>query len=165
MKQSQAIPLAVGTPAPGFNLADAPGQQLSLADFRGQPVVLVFYPADFEPVTNNELAIFNEILPELQRHEAQVLGISADNVWSHLAYMKKRNLHFPLLADFNPKGAVARDYHAYSNADGQTTRAIYVVDSGGLVAWSYIAPKGVSPGADGALLAVEQLDQALSLGL
>lgn len=154
---SHNVPLPAGSEAPEFNLKDTPDQSLALLDFRGSPVVLIFYPADFGPSSSHQLAIFNEILPELQKYNAQVLGISVDSVWSHQAFIKDRNLHFPLLSDFRPKGEVAKAYNAYREEDGQAERALYVINAGGIVMWSYIAPVGVNPGADGVLQILESL--------
>jgi peroxiredoxin len=150
-------PLEPGTVAPEFNLKVTPDQRLSLSDLKGQPVVIVFYPADFSPVCSDEMALYNEILPEFQKHNAQVVGISVDNVWSHLVFSDERNLRFPLLSDFHPKGEVSQNYNAYMDEEGESARAIYVIDSDGVVAWGYIAPAGVNPGADGALKALEDL--------
>jgi len=152
-------PIPPGTKAPDFCLNVTPDQKVSFEDFAGRPVVLIFYPADFSPVCGDELAVYNEILPEFQQHNAQVLGISVDNVWCHLAFTKDRNLHFPLLADFHPKGEVAKRYNAYREEEGEAERALYVIDKNGIIAWSYISPVGVNPGADGALKAVEDLDR------
>lgn len=153
------IPLKKGTKAPNFFLKSTPDQTVSLSEFRGRPVVLVFYPADFSPVCTGEMSLYNEVLPEFQRHNAQVLGISVDNIWTHLAFAKERNLKFPLLSDFHPKGEVARKYNAYREEDGVTERAIYVIDKTGNIFWGYISPVGVNPGADGALEALEKLDR------
>ncbi len=150
-------PLKAGSKAPDFNLKDTPDQTVALSDFQGRPVILAFYPADFSPVCGDELALFNEVLPEFQKHNAQLLGISVDNVWCHLAFAKDRNLHFPLLADFHPKGQVAKLYNSYREEDGEAERALYVIDSDGMIAWGYISPIGVNPGADGALKALEDL--------
>lgn len=153
------IPLKKGTKAPDFSLKVTPDQKVSLSEFRGRPVVLVFYPADFSPVCTGEMTIYNEVLPEFQKHKAQLLGISVDNVWTHLAFAKERNLHFPLLSDFHPKGEVAKKYNAYREEDGVLERAIYVIDKTGKVFWSYISPVGIIPGVDGALEALEKLDR------
>src|SRR3954463_16027438 len=110
--------LPAGVPAPDFALSSAPDQILRLSDLRGRPVVLVFYPADWSPVCGDELALYNELLPEFRRHEAEVLGISVDGVWCHRAYREARHLEFPLLADFEPKGAVSRAYGAYRTKQG-----------------------------------------------
>jgi peroxiredoxin len=98
------------------------------------------------------------LLPEFQRFNAELLGISVDGVWSHLAFAKDRNLHFPLLADFEPKGEVARSYQVYRASDGTSERALYVIDADGIIRWSYVSPVGVNPGADGILRALESLE-------
>lgn len=152
---NQSQPLKTGTKAPEFRLKDTPDQMVALSDFRDRPVILVFYPADFSPVCNDELTVFNEVLPEFQKHNAQLLGISVDSVWCHLAFARERNLHFPLLADFHPKGHVAKLYNSYREEDGEAERALYVIDSDGMILWSYISPIGVNPGANGVLQALE----------
>jgi peroxiredoxin len=157
MNTTQRKPLAAGTKAPDFTLKVTPDQAITLSELRGQPVVIVFYPADFSPICSDEMALYNEVLPEFQKHNAQILGISVDNVWSHLEFGEQHNLHFPLLSDFHPKGEVSQAYQAYLDAIGESNRAVYVIDSDGVIAWSYSAPLGVNPGADGALRAVEEL--------
>jgi peroxiredoxin len=150
-------PLPAGTPAPDFTLPSGPDTELRLADLRGRPVILVFYPADWSPVCGDELALFNELLPEFQRHEAELVGISVDGVWCHRAYAEARHLRFPLLADFEPKGAVSRAYNAYRHGDGFSERALFVLDRDGIIRWSYLSPVDVNPGADGILAALEAL--------
>jgi peroxiredoxin len=149
--------LAAGTPAPDFTLPKSPDANLRLADSRGHPVILAFYPADWSPVCGDELTVFNEVLPEFQRYHAELLGISVDGVWSHKAYVSARRFEFPLLADFEPKGAVSRAYGAYRAQDGFSERALFVLDSAGVIRWSYLSPVGVNPGADGILAALEAL--------
>jgi peroxiredoxin len=151
--------LSPGTKAPDFTLKKSPGQTLSLSELRGQPVVLVFYPADWSPVCGDELALFNEVLPEFQRYGAQVVGISVDGVWCHKAYANARNLDFPLLADFEPKGEVSRKYGAYRAQDGFSERALSVLDGEGVIRWSYLSEVGTTPGADGVLAALEEMSQ------
>jgi len=138
-------------------LHSTPDQTVALRDFRGRPVILAFYPADWSPVCGDQMVLYNEILPEFQRYGAELLGISVDGAWCHLAFAQQRRLHFPLLADFEPKGAVARRYGVYREGDGTTERALFVIDGGGLVRWSYLSPIGVNPGADGILRALETL--------
>jgi peroxiredoxin len=153
----QQSPLPVGTPAPDFTLASSPDQKVSLSDFRGRPTILVFYPEDWSPVCSDQLALYQELLPEFQRFDAELLAISVDGIWCHLAFAKDRNLHFRLLADFEPKGEVARTYGVYRQQDGTTERALYVIDGDGVVRWSYVSPVGINPGADGILHALEDL--------
>jgi len=155
--ESAAAPLPPGTEAPAFELPSAPDESISLADFRGRPVILVFYPEDWSPVCSDQLALYQELLPEFHRFDAALVGISVDGIWSHLAFAKDRNLHFPLLADFEPKGEVARRYRVYRAEDGTSERALYVIDADGVVRWSYVSPVGVNPGADGILRALEAL--------
>jgi len=149
--------LQPGTPAPDFTLPSAPDQSLSLSDFRGQPVILAFYPADWSPVCGDQMALYNEILPEFRRFNAELIGISVDGVWSHAAFAQDRKLHFPLLADFEPKGAVAKFYGVYRRHDGTSERALFVIDAQGMIRWSYVSPVGINPGADGILTALEAL--------
>jgi peroxiredoxin len=150
-------PLAPGTPAPAFTLPSSPSRAVSLRDFRGRPVILAFYPADWSPVCGDQMAQYNEVLPEFERYGAQLLGISVDGVWCHQAFAENRKLHFPLLADFEPKGTVARRYGAYHDAGGTSERALVVIDAAGIVRWSYVSPMSVNPGADGILRALEAL--------
>jgi peroxiredoxin len=149
--------LPAGAPAPEFTLSSTPDQKLSLSDLRGRPVVLAFYPADFSPVCGDEMALFNAVLPDLQELGAEMIGVSVDGVWCHAAFARARNLHFPLLADFEPKGAVSRQFGAYREGEGVSERALFVIDEQGNVAWSYLSPIGVNPGADGVLRALESL--------
>lgn len=159
---SENVPsiLQPGVEAPDFNLPSTPDQKVSLHEFRGNPTVLVFYPADWSPVCGDELAIINEVLPEIKSCRATVLGISVDNVWSHLAFAKARNLHFTLLSDFEPKGAAAKAYGAYETSFGVCKRAQFVIDPNGMIHWSYLAPIGVNPGVDGILEAIESLSSS-----
>jgi peroxiredoxin len=152
-------PLAPGVQAPDFELLSTPDQRVSLADFRGRPTILVFYPEDWSPVCSDQLALYQQLLPEFQRFDAELLGISVDGIWCHLAFAKDRNLHFPLLADFEPKGEVARRYGVYRAEDGTTERALFVIDGDGVVRWSYVSPVGINPGADGILRALEDLEK------
>jgi peroxiredoxin len=149
--------LIAGTTAPNFKLRVTPDQWLSLHDLAGKPVILAFYPADWSPVCGDQLALYNEVLPEFRRHGAELLGISVDGVWCHEAYAKDRRLHFPLLADFHPKGAVAKSYGAYRKHEGVCERALFVIDRNGKIFWSYCSPIAVNPGADGILEALERL--------
>jgi peroxiredoxin len=149
--------LPAGTPAPDFTLPVTPDQKISLQELRGQPVILAFYPADWSPVCGDQMALYNEILPEFQKFGAQLMGVSVDGVWCHRAFAEARQLHFPLLSDFEPKGAVARSYSAYRTADGVSERALFVIDKTGTIAWSYCSPIAVNPGADGILEALEGL--------
>ena len=150
-------PLPPGTVAPDFELLSTPDQKVMLSEFRGQPVILVFYPEDWSPVCSDQLGLYQAVLPEFQKHGAELLAISVDSAWSHLAFAKDRNLHFPLLSDFEPKGEVSRAYQAY-RSEGTSARALFVLDADGVIRWSYVSPVGVNPGADGILRALEEID-------
>jgi peroxiredoxin len=146
-------------PAPDFTLPSGPDEKLSLSDFRGRPVILAFYPADWSPVCGDQMALYNEILPEFKRFNAELLGVSVDGVWCHRAFRQQRNLHFQLLSDFEPKGEVAKTYGVYRHGEGVTERALFVIDGEGRIAWSYVSPISVNPGADGILEALESLSE------
>jgi peroxiredoxin len=149
--------LSPGTAAPEFSLSSSPQERVTLAQFRGQSVVLAFYPADWSPVCGDQMALYNEMLGEFQKLNAQLIGVSVDGVWCHAAFAADRKLRFPLLADFEPKGAVARQYGVYREGDGVTERALFVLDGDGIVRWSFVSPIGVNPGADGIFDALEAM--------
>ncbi len=149
--------LPAGSKAPDFTLNVTPDQKLSLHEMQGRPVILAFYPADWSPVCGDEMTLYNEVLPEFQKYGAEVVGISVDGAWCHAAYARHNNIHFPLLADFEPKGAVARSYGAYREGEGVCERALFVVDPEGKVFWSYLSPIAVNPGAEGILQALEDM--------
>ena len=149
--------LAAGTVAPAFSLHVTPDKTLSLSELRGKPVILAFYPADWSPVCGDQMALYNEILPEFQKHGAELIGVSVDGVWCHEAFAKDRHLHFPLAADFEPKGQIAMSYGAYRAEEGVCERALFVIDRNGVIAWSYRSPIAINPGADGILEALENL--------
>jgi peroxiredoxin len=152
-----AAALKAGIQGPEFTLRSTPDQTVSLNEFRGQPLVLAFYPADWSPVCGDQMTLYSEILPEFRQFNANVLGISVDGAWCHMAYRKHQNIAFPLLADFEPKGAVARRYGVYRHQDGVSERALFVLDENGVIRWSYVSPIGVNPGADGILRALESM--------
>lgn len=155
-----STPLAPGSMAPNFRLPWKPEQTLDLRKTTGRPVVLAFYPADWEPVSIDQLRQLHETLPELVRLGAQVLGLSVDSVWSHAAFARELALTFPLLADFHPKGAVARAYGVIREADGTSERALFVINPHGRIAWSYVAPLCVNPGIDGILTVLETMEKS-----
>jgi peroxiredoxin len=150
-----AGPLPAGTHAPDFTLHSAPDKTVSLRDYRGKPVILAFYPADWSPVCGDQMALYNEVLSDFESYGAKLLGVSVDGAWCHAAFAGDRKLQFPLLADFEPKGAVARQYGVYRTDDGFTERALFVIDGEGTVRWSYVSPIDVNPGADGILRALD----------
>jgi peroxiredoxin len=149
--------LQAGETAPDFNLKTTPDQSVTLADFRGSPLIMAFYPADWSPICTDQMALYNEILPEFRRYGANLVGISIDHAWCHIAFAKSRSLRFPLLADFHPRGGVAQRYGVYDENIGMSERALFVLDGNGVIRWSYVSPIGVNPGADGILTALEAM--------
>ena len=149
--------LQKGDQAPEFRLESTTGEPVSLSDYRGRPVILVFYPADWSPVCGDQVVLYNELLPEVERYDAQLLGISVDSIWSHRAFSESRSLRYPLLADFEPKGDVSKAFGVYNAEAGNSQRALFVLDPEGVVHWSYISPPSINPGADGILNALESL--------
>jgi peroxiredoxin len=150
------VALQAGVVAPQFDLLATPDQRVTLSEF-DRPVVLIFYPADWSPVCSDELSVFSAASKLFRARDAQLLGISVDGPWCHQAFKEQRKVAFPLLADCNPQGEVAREYGVYRNDDGTSERALFVIDRDGKIAWSEVSPVGINPGADGALQAVEAL--------
>ena len=146
-----------GAAAPDFELVDQEGAAVTLAGLRGNPIVLAFYPADWSPVCGDQMALYNEVLPMFREYGAQIFGMSVDSKWCHAAFAENRKLRFRLLADFEPKGAVARRYGAYRDQDGTSERALFVIDAAGIIRWAYLSPVDVNPGADGILEALESI--------
>lgn len=149
--------LRPGALAPAFTLPSAPDRTVSLVEYRGGNVVLVFYPFDWSPVCGDQLALYNELLEDFTALRARLLAISVDSVWSHAAFAADRKYRFPLLADFEPKGQVSRAYGSYDDHEGASVRSLFVVDGGGKIRWSYLSPAEVNPGADGILEALESI--------
>ena len=148
--------IEAGTEAPDFTLPDADGKQVSLADFRGRTVVLVFYPSDFSPVCTDQLSVYQEVLGEFESRGVQLLGISVDGAFCHRAFRDQLNLTIPLLADFHPKGEVAQAYGVWSEDYGVAGRALVMVGPDGVVRWSYMSPPLEVPGANLIFDALEQ---------
>lgn len=158
MTAAPDVPPQAGSAAPDFTLPSGPGSAVSLADLAGRPTVLVFYPADWSPVCGDQLSALQAAQDELASHDAQVVAISVDGVWSHQAYADQRDLPFPLLSDFEPKGEVARRYGVYRDGDGFSDRALFVLDADGTVRWTHVGEPGVDPGVDGILEALSALE-------
>jgi peroxiredoxin len=150
-------PRAPGQPAPEFSLPTTGGEPIALDDFKGRPVVLIFYPRDGSAVCGSQLALYNEALALFQEHDAQLLAISVDDLASHEAFAEALSLKIPLLADSDPAGAVAQAYGILNQKDGRSERALFVVDDKGFIRWSHLSPRGINPGADGILDALESL--------
>jgi peroxiredoxin len=138
-------------------LFSTPDQKLKLSELKGKRVILAFYPADWSPVCSDQMALYNEMLKLFHKQNAELLGISVDSKCCHLAFAQNRNLHFPLLSDFEAKGETARNYGVYNEVEGESNRALFVIDENGIIAWSYLSPTGMNPGADGILDALDAL--------
>jgi peroxiredoxin len=157
MSISSASLLAPASVAPDFTLRSTVDNPISLIDFKGKPVILVFYPGDFTPVCGDQLTLYNELLSLFEEFDAQLLAISVDGLESHAAFSADRNLDFPLLADSDPVGEVARRYGVFDEESQTCERALFVIDRTGRISWSYLSPREVNPGADGILKALESL--------
>ena len=137
--------IAVGQPAPEFILKDQDQNDVKLSDYRGKNVVIVFYPLDWSPVCTDEHACFAGNLAQVEKLNAQVIGLSVDSTWSHKAFAEKMGVGYPLLADFHPRGVVADKFGVYHADKGITGRAIVIVDKAGKVAWSKLYGFGELP--------------------
>jgi peroxiredoxin len=148
--------IEAGSPAPEFTLRDQDGNRVSLSDYRGRTVVLVFYPADFSRVCTDQLSVYQEVLPQFEEAGAQLVGISVDGAFCHKAFREHQGLTIPLLADFHPKGEVAKAYGVWSEEHGVANRALVMVRPDGIVQWSYLSPPLEVPGANLIFDALEQ---------
>jgi len=151
--------LECGIPAPEFSLPSTLDRKMTLSEFKGKNVILSFYPADWSPICRDEFTLFAEVLPMFERHEAQLIGISVDGIWSHKAVVEQRKYPFPLLSDFEPKGEVSKLYNVYRYHEGTSERALFVIDKKGIIRWSYLGHMGVNPGADGIIEALESIQE------
>jgi peroxiredoxin len=157
MSTSSVSLLAPASIAPDFTLPSTIDNSISLSDLKGKPIILVFYPGDFTPVCGDQLTLYNELLSLFGEFDAQLLGISVDGLESHLEFSADRKLDFPLLADVEPLGEVARRYGAFDEESQTCERALFVIDRTGRISWSYLSPREMNPGADGILRALESL--------
>ena len=141
--------IAAGEPAPEFSLRDQDGEEVSLADFRGRKVLLVFYPFDFSPVCSDQLSLYQEVKPEIEAKGVTVLGVSVDSPYAHKAFQEKLGIDTALLSDFEPKGEVSRAYGSYLEGPGMSNRTLVLIDEDGKVEWAYESPSpGEFPGAN-----------------
>jgi peroxiredoxin len=147
-----------GTPAPDFRLYHTPNQTIALSNLRGRPVILAFYIADWHSPCRDQLLLYQEFLPEFEHFNAALLGISVDSVWSHQVFARDLKLTFPLLSDFEPKGAVAQAYGVYRPQEGINERALFIIDANGVIRWRYVTPACcLIPGVDSLLTILERL--------
>jgi peroxiredoxin len=138
-----------GQPAPDFTLPNHKGEQVSLSDFKGRRLMLVFYPSDFSPVCTDQLSVYQEVLGEVQEAGVELVGVSVDSSWTHRAFRKQLGIEIPLLADFHPKGEMSRRYGAYLEDWGTTNRSLVLIDEEGVVRWVHESPSVVEiPGAN-----------------
>jgi peroxiredoxin len=141
--------ISAGEPAPDFTLRDQDGEEVSLADFKGRKVLLVFYPKDFSPVCSDQLSIYQEVKPEIAAKGVELIGISVDHSYAHKAFQEKLGIDTTLLADFEPKGEVAKAYDSYLDGPGNANRTLVLVNEDGVVAWTHESEHpGVFPGAN-----------------
>ena len=141
--------IAAGQPAPDFTLPDQDGNEVSLADFRGGKLLLVFYPLDFSPVCTDQLSVYQEVEPEIAEKGATLIGVSVDHPYAHKAFQEKLGIEFPLLADFEPKGDVSRAYDSYYEGVGHGKRTLVLIDEDGVVEWTHESPSPLEvPGAN-----------------
>ena len=153
---AQATP-GKGAVAPEIVLPAGPAQSWALRDLRGKAVVLVFFPADWEPVSTDQLKQYNETMPQILNLNAELVGISVDGIWCHQAFARNLQLGFRLLSDACPRGAAARAYGVYRSREGMSNRALVVIDPRGVIRWRNVVPREVNPGVDGLLTALETL--------
>lgn len=151
--------LSPGIVAPDFTLYVTVDNEISLYNYKGQRIVLVFYPADWSPVCGDQLMLYNEMADLFEKMNTQVLGISVDSKWCHASFREQRNLSFPLLSDFEPKGKIAKIYGVYNEQAGESERALFVLDENKVIQWSFLAEPQTNPGADGILDALERLQR------
>jgi peroxiredoxin len=149
------VPLAAGSRAPHFTLPFGPHSTMGLTDLLGRAAVLVFYVADWHPVASDQLRQLTDLQPEFERLKSSIVGIAVDSPWSHAAFAAEKSITLPLLSDDAPAGHVARAFGVYSSASGRSERALFVLDSSGMVAWSETFPDTVNPGVDAVLSALE----------
>ena len=144
--------LAAGSQAPAFSLRCGPYRETTLDDYHGNRLVVVFYVADWHPVCTGQLLRYRDILPELQRLGAELVAISADTVWSHVAFASAYQLPFPIVSDDRPRCRTARAYGVMG-----AKRGLVVIDTNGTIAWNAVFPAAIDPGVDGVLTALEAL--------
>ena len=149
--------IAVGEPAPDFKLRDQDGEEVSLADYEGRRLMLVFYPGDFSPVCSDQLSVYQEVKPRIADAGVELVGISVDSTFAHKAFQQQLGIDTTLLSDFEPKGAVAKAYGSYVEGPGFANRTLVLVDENGMVAWTHESPSpGEFPGPQVVLDAVSQ---------
>jgi peroxiredoxin len=141
--------IAAGEPAPDFTLRDQDGEDVSLADYRGRRILLVFYPFDFSSVCSDQLSVYQEVKPDIEAKGVELVGISVDSPHAHKAFREKLGIDMTLLSDFEPKGEVAKAYGSFLEGPGMANRTLVLIDSDGTVEWAHESPSpGEIPGAN-----------------
>jgi peroxiredoxin len=156
-------PLLVGTPAPELALLQAPNSVLRLCSFVNRAVILAFYPMDWEPVSREQLTLYQSYADAFDRLSARLLGISVDHLYCHEAFARDAQIRFPLLADSQPRGLVARRYGVYREALGVSARALFVLDAQHVIRFSKVYPDQLNPGVDELLSTLERLAAGLGV--
>ena len=156
-RQPYPIDPKAGFQGPRVHPQEHSGPECLAAGFPRKASGRRLLPCRLDPVCSDQMGLYAQVMPEFKKFNAVILGISVDGIWSHLAFAKERKLNFPLLSDFEPKGAVSRAYGAFEVRVGESARALFVIDARGMVRWSLLSPDGVNPGADGILSALEEL--------
>jgi peroxiredoxin len=152
-------PLPVGALAPDFSLPHTAHARVALHSLRGTPVVLVFYPMDWEPVSREQLRLYQDFGGDFAAFEAHLLAISTDHIYSHDAFARDAQIIFPLLADVQPRGLVASEYGVYREAQGVSARALFVLDSQRIIRFGKVYPDALNPGVDELLSVLDSLAQ------
>jgi peroxiredoxin (alkyl hydroperoxide reductase subunit C) len=138
----------VGQEAPEFTLKDQSGQDVSLADFRGEKnVVVVFYPFTFTGVCQGELCEIRDDPSAFEAADAQVLAISCDTRHAQAQWAEAQGFTFPVLSDFWPHGAVAKAYGVFNDQLGCANRATFVIDKQGTVTATFASANLATPRA------------------
>jgi peroxiredoxin len=141
--------IAAGETAPDFTLRNQDGEDVSLSDFRGKKLLLVFYPFDFSQVCSDQLSVYQEVKPEIEAKGVEMVGISVDSPYAHKAFQEKLGIDTTLLSDFEPKGETAKAYGSFVDAVGMANRTLVLIDEDGTVEWAYESPSpGEAPGAN-----------------
>ncbi len=153
------VPLPPGTPAPDFTLPCSSYASVSLDDLRGHRVILVFYPADWEPVSQQQLTLYQDHVADFARLGAVLLGVSTDSLWCHAAFARAAGIQYPLLTDTRPLGAVCRAYGVYEEQAGTDSRALIVLDEHGVIRWSRTYSAAINPGIGDILTALESIER------
>ena len=149
--------IAVGDEAPDFVLRDQARQEVRLSDYRGKNVVLMFYPFAFSGICTPEVCDIRDRGAQFVNDDTQVIGVSTDSVHVTRAFAESQGLQYPLVSDFWPHGAVAKEYGVFDERIGVADRATFVIARGGIVRWTVRTSIGEGRDADDYLKALAEL--------